>query len=282
MPRYEARSWSANSTDPGSGGAPCLAVPRLRSRPGRPCATPTAVERRRSGLETERSVDAPHRDPQRLAVPRRSRADSLRADAVALVSDGIELTHRRRRTRGLLTVFGLATAVRMSYGARRHPSLNPLDAALNLPDGAVLSWFEAGGGYRSSSGSFDATVEAIERSTGTKSLYSQYWCVPESVSTFAAGAIKPGNSVSKSLATSTPVARGGGAGFKSAWATATFDVQNAPDDDRPGRQGSTARTGVTARRRTQPGGQGYCIHRTIVLLFRLRLLTRPQRSRRPP
>ena len=33
-----------------------------------------------------------------------------------------------------MTVFGLVTALRLSYGARRHTGLSPLDAALNLPE----------------------------------------------------------------------------------------------------------------------------------------------------
>jgi hypothetical protein len=48
-------------------------------------------------------------------------------------ADDVKRTHRRLRARGLMTVFGLVTVLRLSYGARRHPSLSPLDAALNLP-----------------------------------------------------------------------------------------------------------------------------------------------------
>jgi len=83
-------------------------------------------------------------------------------------ADGIELTHRRRRTRGLLTVFGLVTAMRMSYGARRHPSLSPLDASLNLPEELHSHGLRRTAAIEAARGSFDATVEAIERSTGTK------------------------------------------------------------------------------------------------------------------
>ena len=83
-------------------------------------------------------------------------------------ADGIERTHRRRRPRGLLTVFGLVTAMRISYGARRHTSLSPLDASLNLPEELHSHGLRRLAGIEAARGSFDATVEAIERSTGTK------------------------------------------------------------------------------------------------------------------
>jgi hypothetical protein len=83
-------------------------------------------------------------------------------------ADGIERTHRRRRARGLLTVFGLVTAMRMSYGARRHTSLSPFDASLNLPEELHSHGLRRLSAIEAARGSFDATVEAIERSTGTK------------------------------------------------------------------------------------------------------------------
>src|SRR6266498_2579407 len=57
--------------------------------------------------------------------------------------------------------------MRMTYGARRHGSLSPLDASLNLPEelhshGLRLAAVEA------ARRSFDATVEAIERNTGAR------------------------------------------------------------------------------------------------------------------
>ncbi len=68
----------------------------------------------------------------------------------------------------LLTVFGLVTALRMSYGACRHASLSPLDASLNLPEELQSHGLRRLAAIEAARGSFDATVEAIERNTGTK------------------------------------------------------------------------------------------------------------------
>jgi hypothetical protein len=83
-------------------------------------------------------------------------------------ADDIERTHHRRRARGLLTVFGLVTAMRMTYGARRHGSLSPLDASLNLPEELHSHGLRRLAAIEAVRGSFDATVEAIERNTGTR------------------------------------------------------------------------------------------------------------------
>jgi hypothetical protein len=83
-------------------------------------------------------------------------------------ADEVERTHRRRRARGLMTVFGLVTALRLSYGARRQPSLSPLDAALNLPEELHSHGLRRLAAIEAARGSFDATVEAIERNTGTR------------------------------------------------------------------------------------------------------------------
>jgi hypothetical protein len=60
------------------------------------------------------------------------RASEEQVQASVRGADDVERTHHRRRVRGLLTVFGLVTAMRMTYGARRHGCLSPLDASLNL------------------------------------------------------------------------------------------------------------------------------------------------------
>jgi hypothetical protein len=83
-------------------------------------------------------------------------------------ADDVERTHHRRRARGLLTVFGLVTAMRMTYGARRHGSLSPLDASLNLPEELHSHGLRRLAAVEAARGSFDATVEAIERNTGTR------------------------------------------------------------------------------------------------------------------
>jgi hypothetical protein len=83
-------------------------------------------------------------------------------------ADDILRTHHRRRGRGLLTVFGLVTAMRMTYGARRHGSLSPLDASLNLPEELHSHGLRRLAAVEAARGSFDATAEAIERNTGTR------------------------------------------------------------------------------------------------------------------
>lgn len=67
-----------------------------------------------------------------------------------------------------MTVLGLVTAVRMTYGARRHGSLSPLDASLNLPEELHSHGLRRLAAIEAARGSFDATVEAIERNTGTR------------------------------------------------------------------------------------------------------------------
>ena len=61
-------------------------------------------------------------------------AEEKRVEVSLRGADDVERTHHRRRARGLLTVFGPVTALRMSYGACRHASLSPFDASLNLPE----------------------------------------------------------------------------------------------------------------------------------------------------
>src|SRR6266542_3926435 len=58
--------------------------------------------------------------------------------------------------------------MRMTYGARRHGSLSPLDASLNLPEELHSHGLRRLAAVEAARGSFDATVEAIERNTGTR------------------------------------------------------------------------------------------------------------------
>ncbi len=96
------------------------------------------------------------------------RAAEEQVQASVRGADDVLRTHRRRRGRGLLTVFGLVTAMRMAYGARRHGSLSPLDASLNLPEELHSHGLRRLAAVEAARGSFDATVEAIERNTGTR------------------------------------------------------------------------------------------------------------------
>src|SRR3972149_2109988 len=88
--------------------------------------------------------------------------------AAVVGTDGVERTHHRHSARGLLTVFGLVTVLRMSYGKRGQSSLSPLDAALNLPEERYSHGPRRRAAVEAARGSFDATVDAIERGTGTQ------------------------------------------------------------------------------------------------------------------
>jgi hypothetical protein len=96
------------------------------------------------------------------------RASDEQVQASVRGADDVERTHHRRRTRGLLTVFGLVTAMRMTYAARGRGSLSPLDASLNLPEELHSHGLRRLAAIEAARGSFDATVEAIERNTGTR------------------------------------------------------------------------------------------------------------------
>jgi hypothetical protein len=126
--------------------------------------------RRMTHSELESFISAEGREIQRRLLQGHLdlRGSEEEVQASVRCADEVELTHRRRRGRGLLTVFGLVTAMRMTYGARRHTSLSPLDASLNLPDELYSHGLRRIAAVEAARGSFDATVEAIERNTGTK------------------------------------------------------------------------------------------------------------------
>jgi hypothetical protein len=81
-------------------------------------------------------------------------------------ADEIERTHHRTRSRPLATVLGMVNVLRMSYGARGAPSLLPLDESLNLPKERYSHGLRRLAAVEAARGSYDQTVEAIERSTG--------------------------------------------------------------------------------------------------------------------
>lgn len=82
-------------------------------------------------------------------------------------TDGVNRTHHRPRARSLLSLFGVVTVLRMSYGKRGQTSLSPMDAALNLPPERYSHSLRRWAAVEAARGSFDATVEAIARATGT-------------------------------------------------------------------------------------------------------------------
>jgi hypothetical protein len=83
-------------------------------------------------------------------------------------ADEEDRTHRRRRSRKLLSVFGLVTSLRLAYSGRGISSLHPADAELNLPPELYSHGLRHLAAVEAARGSFDATVEAIERTTGTQ------------------------------------------------------------------------------------------------------------------
>ena len=92
----------------------------------------------RLGLsEIERGSERRGREIVRAAIQSHldSRSPGDIGPAVILSSpDGpVALTHKRARTRRLLTLFGEVQVTRVGYGARGHASVCPLDAELALP-----------------------------------------------------------------------------------------------------------------------------------------------------
>lgn len=68
--------------------------------------------------------------------------------------------------RALATVFGTVQVTRKAYRKRGLPNLHPADATLNLPAEKHSHGLRRLAAIESSRGSFDASVEAIERATG--------------------------------------------------------------------------------------------------------------------
>jgi hypothetical protein len=69
-------------------------------------------------------------------------------------------------TRGLATIFGPVTVTRLAYREPDLMNLHPADAVLNLPEEKHSHGLRQLAAIEASRGSFDAAVEAIERSTG--------------------------------------------------------------------------------------------------------------------
>jgi hypothetical protein len=69
-------------------------------------------------------------------------------------------------TRGLATIFGQVTVTRLAYREPDLMNLHPADAVLNLPVEKHSHGLRQLAAIEASRGSFDAAVEAIERSTG--------------------------------------------------------------------------------------------------------------------
>ena len=74
----------------------------------------------------------------------------------------VEAGHRR----ALGTIFGQVEVERLAYRAKGHANLHPADATLNLPAGRHSHGLRRLAAIEASRGSFDQTVEAIERACG--------------------------------------------------------------------------------------------------------------------
>jgi len=83
-------------------------------------------------------------------------------------ADGMERAHVRSRRRQLETIFGTVWVHRLSYSAPEHPSVHPLDAALNLPVERHSEGLRRMAAEEASRSSFDEAVSAIERNTSGK------------------------------------------------------------------------------------------------------------------
>ncbi len=80
--------------------------------------------------------------------------------------DEVERPHRRESSRPLTSIFGPVTVQRTAYRMREADSRFPLDAALNLPVDLYSLEVRRRVALGASSGSFEATVELVQETTG--------------------------------------------------------------------------------------------------------------------
>ncbi|CAN5495460.1 hypothetical protein BH23ACT3_BH23ACT3_22150 [soil metagenome] len=89
-----------------------------------------------------------------------------RVASVVAVDGSSRGTVETGHTRALATVFGPVEVARRAYRARQHSNLHPADAALNLPAEKHSHGLRRLAALEGARGSFDDTVEAIERGCG--------------------------------------------------------------------------------------------------------------------
>jgi hypothetical protein len=118
--------------------------------------------------ELEAELDAAGRHLLRRLLQDHLDLRAYRETRVAVVDvDGV--AHRAveaGHTRALATIFGQVTVTRAAYRRKGHANLHPADAALNLPVERHSHGLRRLAGVEATRGSFDATVDAIERATG--------------------------------------------------------------------------------------------------------------------
>lgn len=81
-------------------------------------------------------------------------------------ADGVERTHQRPTERALMSVFGPVRVRRIGYSGRGATSLQPLDAALNLPDELYSHGVRRLIAQEAAKVSFDETVKAVDMHSG--------------------------------------------------------------------------------------------------------------------
>ncbi len=87
---------------------------------------------------------------------------------VLVGSDGIARTHKRMRDRTIKTLFGTLHIKRIGYSTRGHSSLFPKDSLLNLPNAAHSFCVQKLVAQEAIRGSFEESIESIERMIGIK------------------------------------------------------------------------------------------------------------------
>lgn len=122
-----------------------------------------------SHFELEQRIGLDGREVQRLALQghfelraeSEERIDGV-TDAQGVARGSVEADHERV----LATVFGEVTVRRLAYRQRGQANLHPADGALNLPAQRHSHGLREIAAIEATRGSFDATLDAIERSTG--------------------------------------------------------------------------------------------------------------------
>jgi hypothetical protein len=83
-------------------------------------------------------------------------------------SDGIVRTHKRIRKRQIKTLFGTINIKRIGYSSRGNNSLFPKDGLLNLPKTAYSFGIQKLVSIEAIKGSFEQSIESIERMISIK------------------------------------------------------------------------------------------------------------------
>ena len=94
-----------------------------------------------------------------------------REPRISVVTDDEQVEHtcvEQGHARGLATVFGEVRVTRIAYRAPGRTNLHPADGVLNLPLEEYSHGLRRLAAVEASRGSFEAAVEAIERSTGQR------------------------------------------------------------------------------------------------------------------